>query len=86
MDIIFWIWFITNAVAATSIVREAYSVDDSCACLILPVWKMRLKARVKGWLVWPLYVLAVLFFLPFLVFYYLWMVVTFLIVLIFCGK
>jgi hypothetical protein len=28
----------------------------------------------------------VLFFLPFLVFYYLWMATTFLVVLIFCRK
>lgn len=86
MDIIIWIWFIINAITATGIIIEAYSVDDSCACLILPVWKMRLKAKVKEQLVWPLYVLAVLFFLPFLVFYYLWMVITFLIALILCRE
>ena len=83
---LFWIWLFINVICAPFIIKDAYSIDDSCACLIVPVWRMRLEMAMTKWLSIILLTLMILLFLPFLALYFLWFVINVFIAIIICSR
>lgn len=83
---LFWVWLFINVICAPFLIKDAYSIDDSCACLIIPIWRMRLEMAATKWMSIICLTLMILFFLPFLILYYLWFVINVLIAIIICSR